>query len=196
MLSNSFWLLSWWYYIVFILGPWPKAGKWERVAEMKPPLTFVTWRVFFVLLLNKTGLHTAVYLQAINTIIFILGIQHMFSRQYHQNKKYKASRSEAMTSMPIPCNTPQCWGTHDDVIKLKYVPRYWPFVWGISQSPMNSPHKGQWRGALMFSLICAWINGWINNHEAGDWRRHCAHYGVTVIFPEMYCTTTSTVYSK
>ena len=48
-------------------------------------------------------------------------------------------------------------------------------------SPVNSPHKGQWRGALMFSLICAWINGWVNNHEAGDLRRHRAHYDVTVI---------------
>ena len=42
-------------------------------------------------------------------------------------------------------------------------------------------HKGQWRGALMFSLICAWINGWVNNGEAGNLRRHCAHYDVIVI---------------
>ena len=75
-------------------------------------------------------------------------------------------------------------GTHDDVIKWKYFPRYWPFVRGIHQSPVNSPHKGQWRGALMFTLICARINGWVNNHEAGDLRRHRAHYDVTanVIF--------------
>ena len=41
--------------------------------------------------------------------------------------------------------------------------------------------KGQWRGALMFSLICSLINGWVNNHEAGDLRRHRAHYDVIVI---------------
>ena len=70
---------------------------------------------------------------------------------------------------------------HDDVIKCKHFPRYWPFVRGIHRSPVNSLHKGQWRGALMFSLICAWINGWVNNREAGDLRRHCAHYDVTVI---------------
>ena len=64
---------------------------------------------------------------------------------------------------------------HDDVIKWKHFPRYWPFVWGIHRSPVNSPHKGQWRGALMFTLICAWINGWVNNREAGDLRRYCAH---------------------
>ena len=43
------------------------------------------------------------------------------------------------------------------------------------------PHKGQWRGALMFSLTCAWIIGWVNNGEAGDFRRHRAHYDVTVM---------------
>ena len=39
---------------------------------------------------------------------------------------------------------------HDDAIKWKHFPRYWPFVRGIHRSPRNSPHKGQWRGALMF----------------------------------------------
>ena len=51
-------------------------------------------------------------------------------------------------------------GHHDDVIKSRHFPRYWPFVRGIHRSPVNFPHKGQWRGALIFSLICAWINGW------------------------------------
>ena len=70
---------------------------------------------------------------------------------------------------------------HDDVIKWKQFPRYWPFVWGIHRSPVNSPHKGQWHGALMFSLISAWINAWVNNHEAGDLGRHPAHYDVIVM---------------
>ena len=52
---------------------------------------------------------------------------------------------------------------------------------GIDRSPVNSPHEDQWRGTLMFSLICAWINGWVNNHEAGDWRRHRAHYNLIVM---------------
>ena len=42
---------------------------------------------------------------------------------------------------------------HDDVIKWKHFPCYWPFVQAIHRSPVNSPHKGQWRGAFMFSLI-------------------------------------------
>ena len=73
--------------------------------------------------------------------------------------------------------------THDDVIKWKHVPRYWPFVRGIHRSPVNYPHKGQWRGALKFSLICVWINGWVNNGEAGDLRGYPAHYDVTVMNP-------------
>ena len=60
-------------------------------------------------------------------------------------------------------------------------PRYLPFVRGIHRSPVNSPHKAQWRVALMFSLIC-WINGWVNNRDAGDLRRHHAHYDVTVMY--------------
>ena len=53
----------------------------------------------------------------------------------------------------------------------------------------NSPvNKGQWRGALMFSLICAWINGWVNNREAGNLRRHRAHYDVIVMIgPVLLC---------
>ena len=70
---------------------------------------------------------------------------------------------------------------HDDVIKWKHFPRYWPFVRGIHRSSVNSPHKGQCSGVLMFSLICARINGWANNREAGDLRRHRAHYDVIVM---------------
>ena len=66
---------------------------------------------------------------------------------------------------------------HDDVIKWKHFPRYWPFVW----SPVNSTHKGQWRGALMFSLFSAWTNGWVNNRNTDDLRRYRTHYDGTVM---------------
>ena len=80
---------------------------------------------------------------------------------------------------------------HDDVIKWKHFPRYWPFVRGIHRWPVNSPHKGQWRGALMFSFICVWINSWINNCEASDLRRYCAHYDVIVMaFSPPWCSVT------
>ena len=57
---------------------------------------------------------------------------------------------------------------HDDVIKWKHFPRYWPFVWGIHRSPVFSPHKGQWRGALMFSLIWA-LNKRLSKQSWGWW---------------------------
>ena len=81
--------------------------------------------------------------------------------------------------LPTPCPTLVC--IHDDVIKWKHFPLYWPFARGIHRSPVNSPHKGQWRGALMFSLTCAWLNACVNNRAAGDLRRHRAHYDVIVM---------------
>ena len=79
----------------------------------------------------------------------------------------------------------QAWNSvpqfHDDVIKWKYFPRYWPFKRGVHRSPVNYPHKGHWREAWMFSLICARINASVNNLEAGDLRRHHAHYDVSVM---------------
>ena len=72
--------------------------------------------------------------------------------------------------------------SHDYVMKWKHFPRYWPFVLRIHRFPVNSPHKGHWRGALMFSLICVWINGWVNNREAGNMRRHRAHYDIIVMW--------------
>ena len=69
---------------------------------------------------------------------------------------------------------------HDDVIKRKLFPRNWPFVPGIHPSPVNSPHKGQWHGALIL-WSAPWIHGCVNNREAGDLRRHRAHYDVIVM---------------
>ena len=75
---------------------------------------------------------------------------------------------------------------HDDVIKWKHFPRYWPFVpphkWPVDyRSPVNSPHKGRWREALIFSLTCVWKNGWVNNGEAGGLRRYRTHYDVNLM---------------
>ena len=73
-------------------------------------------------------------------------------------------RDNVLTESEITLTIP----LHDDVIKWKHFPRYWPFVRGIHRSPGNSPHKGQWRGALMFSLICA-LNKRLNKQSWGWW---------------------------
>ena len=48
--------------------------------------------------------------------------------------------------------------SHDDDIKCKHFPRYWPFVQGIPGHQWIPRTKGQRRRALMFYLFCAWIN--------------------------------------
>ena len=52
----------------------------------------------------------------------------------------------------------------------------------------NSPVTGEFpaqgpvtQSFAVFYLIRAWINGWVKNREAGDLRRHRAHYDVTVM---------------
>ena len=67
---------------------------------------------------------------------------------------------------------------HDDVIKWKHFPCYWPFVRGIHRSPVSPLPKAS---DAVFSLICAWTEGWVNNRDAGDLRRHCAHHDITVM---------------
>ena len=107
-------------------------------------------------------------------------------RHFGVGSTSNARRSDSihyLTSPRVKCTwmqgtMPPC---HDDVIKWKYFPRYWPLVWGIHRSPLNSPHKGQWRGALTLSLIRAWVNDGMNNREAGDLRHHRAHYDVIVM---------------
>ena len=63
---------------------------------------------------------------------------------------------------------------HDDVIKWKYFPCYWPFVRGIHRSQVNSPHKGQWRGALIFSwsMSIQWWGWWFETPSRLLWP-HC-----------------------
>ena len=81
----------------------------------------------------------------------------------------------------LPTTTNNYLRIHDDVIKWKHFPRYWPFVRGIHQWLVDFPHKVQWRRGLMFSLIYAWTYGWAINRNAGDFRRHRARYETTVM---------------
>ena len=70
---------------------------------------------------------------------------------------------------------------HDDVIKWKHFPHYWPFVSWIHRSPVDSPHKGQWCGYMMGFFICASTNNWGDNRDAGDLRRNGVDYDVIVM---------------
>ena len=69
---------------------------------------------------------------------------------------------------------------HNDVIKWKHFPLYWPFVRGIDRSPVNSQHKGQWRWSfdvffdlhLIKRLSKHWRGWWFETLSHPLWR-HC-----------------------
>ena len=112
------------------------------------------------------------------------GCDKISQRECHQHVIGDAAigtHDDHAVSQPCKVKITQGRGNHDDVIKWKHFPRYWPFVTGIHRSTVDSHHEGQWRGALMFYFICAWTNGWENNREAGDWRRRRDQYEVTVM---------------
>ena len=71
---------------------------------------------------------------------------------------------------------------HDDVIKCKHFPYFWNFVWGIHRWPVISRTKASDAEIWCFPLICVWNNNWVNTGDAGDLRRHRAHYDVTVMY--------------
>ena len=117
------------------------------------------------------------------THICVTRPQWVWRHMYHQtsNISHTLVGNEIVDHSDVVGASPVGAAPHDDVIKWKHFPRYWPFVQGIHRPPVHSPHKCQWRGALMFSLIRAWINAWVNHCEAGDLRRHRAHYDVIVM---------------
>ena len=69
---------------------------------------------------------------------------------------------------------------HDDVIKWKHFPLYWPFVWGIHQSPVKSPQKRPvtWNFDVFFDLC---LNKRLSKQSKRRWSetlsrslwRHC-----------------------
>ena len=135
--------------------------------------------------------HAVIYFVVSTSVLITTVWYYYIQRAHHMNSSFTAVKhvsriSTAFTAiLAFGCGQCVCHGfidkSHDDVIKWKHFPRYWPFVRGIHQSPVNSPHKGQWRGALMFPLICVWTNTWANNGDAGDLRRYRAHHYVIVM---------------
>ena len=116
------------------------------------------------------------------SVIYWWYVSSRISKSYHHGFRILSLSTHGH---PLGQNSHSFWqhnlSAHDDVIKWKHFPRYWPFVREIHRWPVISLHKGQWRGALMCTLICAWINGWINSRYAGDLRRHRNHYDVDVL---------------
>ena len=152
------------------------ANVWRRWTDgrLHEPLWQVTW----------DGTEDTVHIQNNRWWMISIGMQ----RKWHWMRQYLTDNPAVTNDWE---NNILYMHVHDDVIKWKHFLRYWLFVWGIHRSPVNSPHKGHWRGALMFSLICAWINGWVNNQDAGNLRRHRAHYDVILMPMHILCTMTT-----
>ena len=85
----------------------------------------------------------------------------------------------------IECQLQLISVSHDDVIKWKHFSRYWPFLWGIHRSPVNSPKRPvTWSFDVSFELR---LNKHLNkNGDAGDFRRYRAHYDVNVIVHQYF----------
>ena len=67
---------------------------------------------------------------------------------------------------------------HDDVIKWKHFPRYWPFVREIHRSSVNSPHNDRWTPHTKASDAELWCFLWsadlrlnkrLSKHPWGWW---------------------------
>ena len=91
--------------------------------------------------------------------------------------QHRMNRTDFVSSVPIQlCNIK---GTHhDDFIKWKHF-RVTGHLCG-EFTGQRWIHLTKASDAEL-SLIWAWMNAWVNNREAGDLRRHRAHYGVTVM---------------
>ena len=72
---------------------------------------------------------------------------------------------------------------HDDIIKCKSFPSYWPFVRGIHWTPMDSFTKAN-NAELWCLFMWTWTKGWSNSRGVGDLRGHGPHFDVIVISVE------------
>ena len=73
--------------------------------------------------------------------------------------------SHCWVTIPVNLSCSLCNPFHNDVIKWKPFPRYWPFVWGIHRSRWIPLTKASDAELWCFLLSTPWIRGWVNYHE-------------------------------
>ena len=93
----------------------------------------------------------------------VLSLEIFAFSQFENDSYVKSKQSHVML----------IWKWHDDIIKWKHFPHYWPFMREIHWSPVISPHKSQWCGALMGFFIRIWTIDYINNWNTSNLKRHC-----------------------
>ena len=88
-------------------------------------------------------------------------------------KSFDLNKTSKQTHMRLHVSS-----IHDDVIKWKRF-RVTGHLCGEFTGPGEIPAQRPVTRSFDVSLI--WINGWVNNGEAGNLRRHRAHYDGTVM---------------
>ena len=139
------WPISERFMLAWFGGTWPACCHWLNTGTVsgRCPIMFVltqsypcdTW--FFCSTLRELAVSN-------------LG-QLLFCRSTTWSRCRNAYRD--LWIMTIERATSYEFRVHDNIIKCKHFPRYWPFVRGIHRPLVNSHQKGQWLGALMFFLF-------------------------------------------
>ena len=110
----------------------------------------------------------------------------------HDNAGWYAIINDLSSLVAHLCHNRNTLIAHDEVINWKHILRYWPSRYSpvTGEFPAQRPVTRSFD--VFFDLRLAWINSWVNNREAGDLRRHRAHYDVIVLNCVMYleiCTS-------
>ena len=129
-----------WFQLKFYILPW----HFSMVVSHSFRAMHISWHLSIIFLIiqpicnpSKLCLLHFCY-EFINLTLCMLNI---FKKHLHFITFQHTEMAQAFESFPY----------HYDIIKWKHLQRYWPFVRGIHQSPVNSTHKGPVTQALMFS---------------------------------------------
>ena len=119
-------------------------GRWIWFNS-KATETVLTKYKYFSVYLHCNG-HTCTSVQLPNTPIFSPTDWHTFLQTY--NGIWWHTEADPVTillkSHEFMFPSWHCVGLFMLTSSWKHFLPYWPLVWGIHRSPMNSPHKGQW----------------------------------------------------
>ena len=140
------------YHRITINSGMPKKLQWSTLL--------ISWRILHCYYIHSTSLFSSLltmynikYVHAKYHYTYI----HTFHWPINENNCIqRAGRCANIVCIPPAWDQfpDMNWYIHDDVMKWKHFPRYWPFVWGIHRSPANSPHKGQSRVEL-WCFLCS-----------------------------------------
>ena len=87
----------------------------------------------------------------------------------------------ALTLKYLDCILCHIYPWHDDVIKWNIIRVTGPLCGEFTGHRWIPRTKASDAELWCFLWSGPWTNGWVNNREAGDFRRHCAHYDVSVM---------------